>query len=630
MSLSKSIAILYALLCIVGCSPARVEHNATTINSTSEASLTPNREILNQREMAELRAATDRGHIVVNGHRASLNEAMALVETVHADEAEMAPRGAVARRVYGTREVPVVSRGADTVLTMGGGLPEAQREVFSRSLAARLTPTEDMIARGRRELQNLRTQELPSNLATNVSTRIAAADLSILYNDGTVTNPARPIHGTRGDYVLRFSFTPSAVPGFPTAPRVAVNLQLGGGYVGEIPAPSGESWRTPLTAQLWNVERTGLLSVHGKMVILDAQTQPVEFGTTGVWRDAKLFLYQYSYSPTAGFVATHYRTVTLPKAVPTAVTPMNPFPWVPGSGAVFPGSIALLDVAATENQWISHDPDVVITDNFNGIYTTSGNLSTVSLSILDTRMAGGIRAGIIQGVGPDGNYDVITPPPPGSDPSLAGVIGIYPGAHSVTSVVVRNGAGSIVRNQICWSVTYANLPNGVSDTQGMGLHCIDRAELTNSAIPPFFKTHDPAFGGVGMSHALVVPGISGRGDLVDALDNDRWNAPNMLYWMRAPADASNEGCPFYSALRRINLTNNVVELVKCDRTMFGWTNETSSSPTFIGFPVSKQIPSVGQEYNNPNLNMLVALGIRPEIYFQSRMPTVVAPLVTIF
>jgi hypothetical protein len=513
---------------------------------------------------------------------------------------------------------------------MDGGLPEAHRELFSRSLASRLTPTEDMIARGRRDLQNLRNQQLPSQLATNVSTRIAAVDLSILYNDGTVTNPARPIHGTRGDYVLRFSFTPSAVTGFPGAPRVAVNLQLGGGYVGEVPAPSGESWRTPLTAQLWNVERTGLLSVRGKMVILDAQTQPVEFGTTGVWRDAKLFLYQYSYNPFTGFVATHYRTVTLPKAVPTAVTPTNPFPWIPGSGVVFPGSIALLDVAATENQWISHDPDVVITDNFNGIYTTSGNLSSVSLSILDTRMAGGIRAGIIQGVGPDGNYDVITPPPPGSDPSLAGVIGIYPGAHSVASVVVRSDAGSITRNQICWSVSYANLPNGVPDTQGMGLHCIDRAELTNPAISPLMKTHDPAFGGVGMSHVLVVPGISGRGDLVDALDNDRWNAPNMLYWMRAPADASNEGCPFYSALRRINLTNNVVELIKCDRTMFGWTNETSSSPTFIGFPVSKQIPSVGQEYNNPNLNMLVALGIRPEVYFQSRMPTVVAPLVTIF
>lgn len=65
--------------------------------------------------------------------------------------------------------------------------------------------------------------------------------------------------------------------------------------------------------------------------------------------------------------------------------------------------------------------------------------------------------------------------------------------------------------------------------------------------------------------------------------------------------------------------------MKCDRDYFAWTNEVSSAPSITGLPVSNILPSVGQEYNNANLNMLVALGLRPEVYFASRMPTVIAP-----
>ena len=584
-------------------------------------------------EMSEIRAAVSRGDIMMNGHRATTTEeALSVIESVANAERQMAPAGTIPTRNYVNRtEVPAIPQRVETTALVRSNLSAEQVTVFNREMISRLTPTQEMLNFGRVQLENVRNRNLiPGNSQGSVSTRLTAADLSVLYNDGTVTDPARPIHGSRGDYVLRFSFTPSEVTGAPTAPRVAVNLQVGGGYVGQVMPPTGEVWRTPLTSQHWNVQRTGLLSVSGRMVILDAQTQPVEFGTTGVWRDAKLFFYQYSYDPFTGFHATHYRTVTIPKALPTVPSPANPFPWVIGSGAVFPGSIALLSVPATENQTITTDPEVVITDNFNGIYFTSNNLSVVNLGVLDSRMSGGVRAGVIQGVGPDGNYDVITPPPPGSPPEYAGVIGIYPGAHSVTSVVVRNESGQLTQNRVCWSVSWSNNADGSPNPQGMGLHCIDRDELTNLAIPPVAKTHDPAFGGFGMSHQVVVPGITGLADLVDAVDNDRWNAPNMLYWMRAPADSVNQGCAFYSALRRINLATGVVELVKCDRSMFGWTNETSSSPTFIGFPVSKQIPSVGQEYNNPNLNMLVALGIRPEVYFQSQMPTVIAPTTTIF
>lgn len=620
----KKIVTISAIALLAACgSGVETPRGISNINSVT----------LSENEVSELNAAVSRGNILVNGRRATtLNEAMIAINDIARSEREMAPNGSVPVRRYVNRnQIPTIPSYTNNQAIIRANLSQEQISVFNREMKARLTPTQEMLSFGRSELERVRNRNLiPGSAQGSVATRLGVADFSVLYNDGTVTNPARPIHGSRGDYVLRFSFTPSEVTAAPTAPRVAVNLQVGGAYVGQIQAPVGEVWRTPLTSQHWNVQRTGLLSVSGRMVILDAQTQPVEFGTTGVWRDAKLFFYQYSYNPFTGFQATHYRTVTLPKATPTIPSPTNPFPWVIGSGAVFPGSIALLSVPATENQTITTDPEVVVTDNFNGVYYTSDNLSVINLGILDSRMAGGVRAGVIQGVGPDGNYDVITPPPPGSPPEYAGVIGIYPGAHSVTSVVVRNSIGTVTQNRICWSVSWSNNPDGSPNPQGMGLHCLDRDELTNQLIPPVAKTHDPAFGGFGMSHAVVVPGTQGLGDLVDALDNDRWNAPNMLYWMRAPSDSVNQGCAFYSALRRINLNTGVVELVKCDRSMFGWTNETSSSPTFIGFPVSKQIPSVGQEYNNSNLNMLVALGLRPEVYFQSLMPTVIAPTVTLF
>lgn len=586
---------------------------------------------LNASERRELAVAAERGVIHENGHPVDADGAMRVYRALEAQERAMAPEGATQHRVYRqpVEETPSTHEVRTLAMSPNAIAPtEAQR--IARRVREVYTPTSQMIADGQRALAN---RTIPVVQSSETRTLSSTIPVGLIYNGGLVTNPGRPIHGTAADPVLQFSFTPSPSVVF-TAPSVAVNLQLGGAFVGSLPAPPGEVWRTPLTGKVYNVVQSNLLSVQGRIIVLDVQTQPVEFGTTGTWRDAKLYVYSYSYSPLAGFQATHLRTVVIPKAPQAPVG--SPTPWVVGAGVVFPGSIAFLSVPATENTLISTDPDVVVTDNFNGIYCTSNNLNAVGLCALDSRFVGGIRAGVIQGVGPDGPYDVITPPPPGTPPpgqpgSLAGIVGIYPGAHSVASVVVRNGSGSITRDSICWSVSWSNNPDGSPNPQGMGLHCINRSDLTNVMIPPFAKTHDPFFGGVGVaSHQVVVPGTQGLGDLVDALDNDRWNAPGMLYWMRAPADSVNLGCPNYSALRRINLNTGSIELVVCNRSMFGWTNETSSSPTFTGFPVSKQVPSVGQEYNNPNLNMLISLGLRPEVYFQSRMPTVLAPTFSIF
>lgn len=566
---------------------------------------------LTDAELRELRAATDRGHIA--GDPAALYR-----EALRAEQSA-AHTGAIARRVYVQPEPVPTGAPTEAVLRLSNGLEGDARTRAARALGERLRPEPAMV----------RLPSSATGAATTSAVRSAPLQVGALYHDGTVTSPARAIHGTSGDAVLRFSFTPSPTPTPAGDFRdVTVNLRIGGGLVGALAAPPG-GWRTPLTGKVYNVTRTGLISTAGRMIVLDTQTQPVEFGTTGTWRAAKLYVYAYSYTPFAGFHSSLLHTVTLPAAPAVAPSPSNPVPWAIGGGIVFAGSIALLDVDATENTPISGWPNVVVTDNFNGIYCATGGLTAFGLCALDSRMAGGVRAGIIQGVGPDGPYNVITPPPPGSPPSLAGVVGIYPGAHSVTSVVVRDAIG-LRHDKICWSVSWSNLPDGSPDTAAMGLHCIGRADLLSPVIPPFAKTGDPAFGGVSApSYQLVVPGSAGLADLTDALDNDRFNAPSMLYWMRAPADASNVGCPFYSALRRVNLDNGRVELVRCDREFFAWTNEVSSAPSVTGLPVSNVLPSVGQEYNNVNLNMLITLGTWPGVYFSSRMPTVIAPIFTV-
>lgn len=576
---------------------------------------------LTHAETLELRSAVEHGHIRREGRAATLDEAVAMYkETLRIERAAATP-GAAARREYGAMQVVPSGSATQARLVLSNGIDDEARDRAARSLAARL--------RNQAPAALTPNPSVP-DIARATSTRSAPLQVGVLYHDGTVTSPARAIHGTSGDAVLRFSFTPSALPASQGGyQQVTANLRLGGAEVGVLAVPPG-GWRTPLTGKVYNVTRSGLISSSGRMVVLDTQTQPVEFGTTGVWRDAKLYVYAYSFSPSAGFQSSILHTVTLPAAPAVVPSPANPVPWQIGGGVVFAGSIALLDVAATEGAHIAGWPNVVVTDNFNGIYCATNGLTSFSLCALDSRMAGGVRAGVIQGIGPDGAYDVITPPPPGSPPSFAGVVGIYPGAHSVTSVVARDASG-LRHDKICWSVSWSNHPDGSPDTAAMGLHCIGRSDLLNAAIPPFAKTGDPAFGGVSApSYQLVVPGTAGLGDLTDALDNDRFNAPSMLYWMRAPSDASNVGCAFYSALRRINLDNGVIELVKCDREYFAWTNEISSAPSITGFRVTNILPSVGQEYNNSNLNMLVALGLRPEIYFASRMPTVIAPTATIF
>lgn len=262
----KKIVTISAIALLAACgSGVETPRGISNINSVT----------LSENEVSELNAAVSRGNILVNGRRATtLNEAMIAINDIARSEREMAPNGSVAVRRYVNRnEIPAIPSYTNNQAIIRANLSQEQISVFNREMKARLTPTQEMLSFGRSELERVRNRNLiPGSAQGSVATRLGVADFSVLYNDGTVTNPARPIHGSRGDYVLRFSFTPSEVTAAPTAPRVAVNLQVGGAYVGQIQAPVGEVWRTPLTSQHWNVQRTGLLSVSGRMVILDAQT----------------------------------------------------------------------------------------------------------------------------------------------------------------------------------------------------------------------------------------------------------------------------------------------------------------------------------------------------------------------
>lgn len=590
----RSILMLAALALSASCAPPP---------AASHPDLSP-------AERAEIRSA------VRTGLFATEDDALRAVRSTLETEQRSAPEGDLPVRRY----VPAEP------------LPSSRHEVTQLQMRAPNLPSNTLAAVG----DHYRIPAAPPSVAIAPETspvpqravRSAPIEVGALVHDGTVINdPARAIHGTAGDPVLRFSISPSPtpLPGGGEYRGVAVHTQIGGFEVGQLPAPPGELLATPLAIKLYNVRRHGLLSTSGRFVLLDTRTQPVEFGTTGVWRSARLYYYAYSFSPIAGFQATHLETVVLPAALPAPLG--SPVPWSPGTGIVFAGSISLLDRAAVENEWITTRPDVVVTDNFSGgvFYTSGGSLV---LGLLDSRMAGGVRAGVIHGVGPDGAYDVITPPPPGAPSSFLGNIGIYPGPHSTAHAVLRNESGAVRRDEVCFTVSWSNNADGSPNPAAMGIHCIGTSELTSATIPVFAKTGDPAFGGVSApSYRLLVPGTAGLADLTDALDNDRWTSDGArwLYWMRAPADAVNVGCPNQSALRRVNIDTGAIQLVKCDASYFAWTNEVSSAPSFAGFAgLSKILPSVGQEYNNQNLNLLISLGTA-RVYFSARMPTVFAP-----
>jgi hypothetical protein len=265
----------------------------------------------------------------------------------------------------------------------------------------------------------------------------------------------------------------------------------------------------------------------------------------------------------------------------THVLPLNTVPLDPSNpalpnGLVYPGSIALLPegrVAVTDSVfggsvWVSDD----------------ASLDTWSLALIDPRFAGGFRTAI-EGIGTDASglisdYSLLTPRLPSFPPEQ----GYFPGAHSITYAHVTD--------EVCFAVTFPG-----------GIFCIGLDQLLDTSVPPFAKSGSYLDGSWG-SVRVVVPPVPGLGDLTDGVDYDRF-APSSpwLYWQRAPADEAAGWC---NRLRRVHLISGEIQDVACDVGIYNWANEISVLPPMIhGSCFTTILSSVGQEYNNPDVNGLL-------------------------
>lgn len=381
-----------------------------------------------------------------------------------------------------------------------------------------------------------------------------------------------PMHGVAGDRALLFAVQPADAPNSPRGVHVA--RRRDGALVGDLPAPP-EGFGTPLSLKIEDFIGGPLqLATAGTFVLSDNRVPPGLAGTQAT----RIYQYGYTYDPKNGLKAY---------LLDTHVLPLNTFP--PGSpnlpnGLVYSGSMALIPQLGGDL--------LAITDNATGsVWVSDANYENWRMALIDMRFAGQL-AGPITGkaILPDGteeDYTLLTPAPPGVPPEAH--LGLYPGAHSITYAKLTD--------EVCFAVT----------TPG-GLYCIKRADLLNTALPPWNKTANPTqtitdlspgkFGKV----RQVVSVTHGLGDLTDGLDYDRFAAvPGpWLYWQRAPADLGP------NTLRRVNLLTGQVQVVAEDYVKFAWANEVSALPPILpGSPLTTMASSFGQEFRNPDVNRLL-------------------------
>jgi hypothetical protein len=383
------------------------------------------------------------------------------------------------------------------------------------------------------------------------------------------------IHGVAGDQVLLFALVPSASP--DRAPGVYVRRRLDGANAGALTAPTG-GWRVPLSMKIRTFRRSGLSNTEGEALVLDNRVPPALAGT----QPARLYRYSYRYTPGSGLSTALISEHVLPL---NTVAPGAGLP----NGLIYPGSIALLP-----NQ------QVVVTDNISGALWVSEGLDQWRMAAIDPRWAAA-PFGPVQGVGlaQSGRiepYTLLVPAPPGFPPGL----GLYPGSHSI--------AYARVSDEVVWAVT---VPGGI--------YAMPRSVLLDVNLPPFAKSGDPTAGSLGSTRRLVPP-TAGLGDLTDGLDYDRFRPDSeWVYWQRAPADVAGGG---FNTLRRVSLIDGRIQIVARDNRIYAWANEISVLPPLInGSPFTTILSSVGQEYNNPDVNAL--LGGVPRYFAPSNLPLVI-------
>jgi hypothetical protein len=219
---------------------------------------------------------------------------------------------------------------------------------------------------------------------------------------------------------------------------------------------------------------------------------------------------------------------------------------------------------------------VAVTDALIGAIWVAGPfLEDWRLAIIDPRFAPGFVEGDIHGIGraPRGGtrpYTLRLPSPfPGLPPAA-------PGIHSITYAAVTDEVVAI------------------RTAQPGGIYALPLAVLLDTTIPPFAK---------GGFLREVVPPQVGLSDLTDGIVYDRFHPGTpWVYWQRSIADEIGGGS---NILRRAHLLTGEIQEVARSNTLYDWTSNVAVLPPIDGLPVSLVVSAMGQEENNPEVNVLL-------------------------
>ena len=357
------------------------------------------------------------------------------------------------------------------------------------------------------------------------------------------------VHGVGGDTRLLFNVQPAHAGGHE--PQVIVASRETGDKIGSV-APPPDGWKTPLSIYIEHFEADGD-GVKGTFLLSDAGGSPALAGLL----TTRLYRYDYAYHPSSGLETTWRETHALPK--PSG----PPDPAVPPTGIAYLGGFAEMP-----------DGSVVATDTLFGTIWASGpDLEGWTLVMADADFAFG-TSGPVKGIGraPGGgtrSYDMQVPGPSAD-------AGYYPGIHSITYAELTD--------EVCTLRTAS--PGGI--------WCIDRSTLLDGTIAPPDKA---------AMKRVVVPPTPGLSDLTDGIVFDRYRPDSTwLYWQRSIADEVGGGS---NTMRRVSLVSGAVEEVASSNEVFDFANNIAALPPIGDGGNTTIFVSMGQEENNPDVNVLL-------------------------